>query len=66
MDKVEKELKNKDYKFQKNQFDSIKKSLKSEEKKHNQHAKYLAATAYLKNYEFNAADEELMFQKLTG
>ena len=61
MDNVEKELKNRGFKPPKKQFDSMRKAIKNKEKKHNKHAKYLACTAHLDGYEFNVADEELMF-----
>lgn len=61
MNNVEKELKNRGHKVPKKQFDSIRKTIKKKEKKHDKHGRYLASVMYLDGYETNQADEELMF-----
>lgn len=61
MDSVESELRHKGHKPSKKEFDSIRRAIKKNEKKHNKHSKYLASVIHLEGYEINALDEELMF-----
>lgn len=60
MDQVSGELKKKGQKAPKKQFESIKKKIKSRDKKNKDHARYIEDVMYIEGYEMNSLDEQIM------
>lgn len=61
MGEITKDLSKKGVKYDKHQFEAIKKKIKSKDKKRKNHVNYVASTMYFEGYEMNALDELSMF-----
>lgn len=59
IDQVGKEIQKQSGKYPKKELDAIKKKIKGRDKKHKNHARYVADVMYLENYQMNEFDENM-------